>query len=205
MVPYTIDARDDIAAAVTAGVDELITNDPLLARRTEGELEGKPAPIPPPPSKDACIAARAHRSLGTIEARGSRRHGLRVFPMQLKQEARHVVTYASFRTKIECMIRERVLPRLAHGAPNVVAFNEDVGLITLGTGSRGAEARAIVEDPASVCGTQGFPCAAAVVGRRQVELLERGTHGAVEDDDALTGCLDEIALYGQGPSHATEP
>ena len=163
VVPYTIDARDDIAAAVTAGVDELITNDPLLARRTEGELEGKPAPIPPPPSKDACIAARAHRSLGTIEARGSRRHGLRVFAMQLKQEARHVVTYASFRTKIECMIRERVLPRLAHGAPNVVAFNEDVGLITLGTGSRGAEARAIVEDPASVCGTQGFPCATGLL------------------------------------------
>ncbi len=70
VVPYTIDTRDDIAAAVKAGVDELITNDPLLARRTEGELEGKAAPIPPPPSKAACIAARAHRSLGTIEARG---------------------------------------------------------------------------------------------------------------------------------------
>ncbi len=55
--------------------------------------------------------------------------------MQLKQEARHVETYASFRTKIECMIRERVLPRLVHGAPNVVAFNEDVGLMTLATGS----------------------------------------------------------------------
>ena len=68
-----------------------------------------------------------------------------------------MVTYASFRTKIECMIRERVLPRLAHGAPNVVAFNEDIGLMTLGTGSRGAEARAIVEDPASVCPGEGFP------------------------------------------------
>ena len=159
VVPYTLDTRDAIAAAVNGGVDELITNDPLLARRTEGELDPKPAPIPPPPSDYACRAARAHRSLGTIEAYGSRRRGLRVFAMQPKHEARHVETYASFRTKIECLIRERVLPRLARGAPNVVAFNEDIGLMTLGTGSRGARAREIVADPASVCGDAGFPCA----------------------------------------------
>jgi glycerophosphoryl diester phosphodiesterase len=159
VVPFTIDARDDIAAAARLGVDELITNDPLLARKTEAEVEGTPAPIPPPPSAATCRAVRAHRSLGTIAAYGSHRHGLRVFAMQLKQEARHVETYASFRTKIECLIRERVVPRLAHGAPNVVAFNEDVGLMTLGTGSRGAEARAIVEDPESVCPGAVFPCA----------------------------------------------
>ncbi|HEU0024703.1 MAG TPA: glycerophosphodiester phosphodiesterase family protein, partial [Thermoleophilaceae bacterium] len=146
IVPYTLDARDDIAAAATLGVDEIITNDPLLARRTVAEVDTEPPPIPPPPSSSECRAARAHNSLGTIEAYGSRRKGLRVFAMQLKHEARHVVTYASFRTKIECMIRERVLPRLVRGAPNVVAFNEDVGLMTLGTGSRGAQARAIVED-----------------------------------------------------------
>ena len=131
IVPYTIDTAADVAAATRAGVDELITNDPLLARRTEAQVEGPSPAIPPPPSRSACAAARASRSIGTIEARGSRRHGLRVFAMQLKQEARHVETYASFRTKIECMIRERVLPRLVHGAPNVVAFNEDVGLMTL--------------------------------------------------------------------------
>ncbi len=159
VVPYTIDKRDDIANAVNAGVDELITNDPLLARRTETELEPKAPPIPPPPSPSACRAARAHRSLATIEADGSHRHGLRVFAMQLKQEPRHVQTYATFRTKIECMIRERVLPRLAHHAPNVVAFNEDVGLLTLGTGSRGAKGRAIAEDPESVCPGAVFPCA----------------------------------------------
>jgi hypothetical protein len=45
----------------------------------------------------------------------------------------------------------------------------------------------------------------AVIRRGQVELLEGRAHAAVEDDDALTGCLDEIALCGQGSSHATEP
>ncbi len=160
VVPYTLDTRDQIAAAVTSGVDELITNDPLLARRTEAEIDPKPAPIPPPPSESACRAARASRTLGTIEAYGSKRHGIRVFAMQPKQEARHVVSYASFRTKIECMIRERVLPRLARGAPNVVAFNEDIGLMSLGIGSRGAAAREIIEDPASACPNgEGFPCA----------------------------------------------
>ncbi len=161
VVPFTIDARADIAAAVRAGVDELITNDPLLARKVEAELDPGPAAIPPPPSAAACARARAHRTLGTIEAYGSRRHGLRVFAMQPKQEARHIETYASFRTKIECMIRERVLPRLTRGAPNVVAFNEDIGLLTLGTGSRGTEARAIAEDPLSVC-PGGEPLCATV-------------------------------------------
>ena len=77
--------------------------------------------------------------------------------MQLKQEARHVETYASFRTKIECMIRERVLPRLVHGAPNVVAFNEDVGLMTLATGSRGAEARQARRGPGVDLPRPGLP------------------------------------------------
>ncbi len=48
--------------------------------------------------------------------------------MQFKQDGRHVVDYAAFRTKIECLIREWVVPRLAPGRPNVIAFNEDVGL-----------------------------------------------------------------------------
>ena len=59
------------------------------------QVEGPAPAIPPPPSRSAWAAARASRSIGTIEARGSRRHGLRVFAMQLKQEVRHVETYAS--------------------------------------------------------------------------------------------------------------
>ena len=132
IVPYTIDTAPDIAAAARAGVDALITNDPTLARRVVAAAEPKPPPIPPPPSPAACRAARASRSLPTITAYGPHRHGVRVFAMQTKQDARNAVSYATFRTKIECLIRERVAPRLAHGEPNVVAFNEDIGLLTIG-------------------------------------------------------------------------
>ena len=113
VVPYTIDARDDIAAAATAGVDALITNDPLLARRTEGELEAQ-AGADPAAAEQGRLPRRARAPQpGHDRGSRSRRHGLRVFAMQFKQDLRHVVTYGSFRTKIECMIREYVVPRLA--------------------------------------------------------------------------------------------
>ncbi len=67
--------------------------------------------------------------------------------MQYKQEARNVTTYAAFRRKIDCMLRRYVLPHLARHRPNLVVFNEDVGLATLGTGSRGAAARALFVNP----------------------------------------------------------
>ena len=40
-------------------------------------------------------------------------------------------------------MREFVLPRLARGRPNVVALNEDVGLLSIATGSRGRAAREV--------------------------------------------------------------
>jgi hypothetical protein len=44
---------------------------------------------------------------------------------------------------------------------NVVAFNEDIGLMTAGTGSRGAEARGVIANPGGAPGCEGqaFPCA----------------------------------------------
>jgi hypothetical protein len=79
--------------------------------------------------------------------------------MQFKQEVANVVTYASFRTKIECLIREYVLPHLARGRPNVVVFNEDAGLMTLGTGSRGAVARGYLGAKGGPsCENQPAPC-----------------------------------------------
>ena len=94
--PYTLDARDDIAAAVTAGVDELITNDPLLARRTEARARPG-AGADPAAAERVGLPRRARAAARSARSRryGSRRHGLRVFAMQLKQEARHVETYAT--------------------------------------------------------------------------------------------------------------
>src|SRR5438309_1575175 len=110
-----------------------------------------------PPTAAQCAAVRAHRSRPPILALDPEPRAPRVFAMQYKQEVANVVDYAAFRTKIECLIRDDVVPYLARGRPNVVAFNEDVGLATVATGTRGAAARAIAQHPPS-CESQGVPC-----------------------------------------------
>ena len=90
------------------------------------------------PPEPGCAGTAAHRSHPAIEALDPRPGAPRVFGMQYKQDARNVVSYASFRRKIDCMLRTYVLPHLARGRPNVVVFNEDIGLAALGVGSRGA-------------------------------------------------------------------
>ena len=83
-----------------------------------------------------------------------------MFAMQYKQEVANVVSYASFQTKIDCLLRRYVLPHLARGRPNVVVFNEDVGLATIAIGSRGAAARNLFAQRGSPsCESQGAPCA----------------------------------------------
>ena len=116
-----------------------------------------------PPSAATCKKVRAQRTAPPIVTYHRKPRAVRVFAMQFKQEVRHVETYAAFRTKIECMVREYVRPRLARGRGmvNVVAFNEDIGLMTAGTGSRGAQAREVIANPAGAPGCEGraFPCA----------------------------------------------
>jgi hypothetical protein len=78
--------------------------------------------------------------------------------MQYRQEASNVASYGSFRTAIDCMLHRYVLPHLAQGRPNVVVFNEDIGLATLALGSRGAVARRLfARRGAAGCAPQG-PC-----------------------------------------------
>src|SRR5829696_4675877 len=116
-----------------------------------------------PPDDQTCKRVRAHRTTPPVVTYDRKPGAVRVFAMQFKQDVRHVATYASFRAKIECMVREYVRPRLARGRGmvNVVAFNEDIGLMTAGTGSRGAKARQVIGNPGGApgCAGQGFPCA----------------------------------------------
>ena len=118
---------------------------------------------PAPPDAGTCAKVRANRTAPPVVSYDRRSRAVRVFALQFKQEIRHVETYAAFRTKIECMVREQVVPRLARGRGmvNVVALNEDVGLMTAGTGSRGARAREVIANPAGAPGCEGqaFPCA----------------------------------------------
>ncbi|MBX5468823.1 MAG: hypothetical protein IRZ21_02890 [Thermoleophilaceae bacterium] len=119
------------------------------------------APASAAPTRAQCARTQAHRTAPPIESYDAKRGSIRVFAMQYKQEARNVRSYSTFRAKIECMIRTYVVPRLARGRPNVVVFNEDIGLATAAIGSRGAAVRAIAQNPAGTpgCAGQGFPCA----------------------------------------------
>jgi len=163
VVPFTLDTAADIKAAAALGVDEIITDDPGLARRVLAEVEPAAAPLPPPPTAEQCRATRASRTVPPLENLLERPGAPRVFAMQFKQDARHVETYDSFRVKIECMVREYVVPRKVRGRPNVVAFNEDIGLFTIATGSRGQTARSIFADPStsSTCTSAMTPPACA--------------------------------------------
>ena len=137
VVPYTLDTAADVKQAAKIGVDALITNDPRLARGAVASVEPKATPMPKPPSRVRCAQAAASKLATPTESFHPDDTGPRVFAIQFKQDLENVATYADFRTKIECMIREYVKPRMAKDRPNVVALTEDVGLMTLATGSRG--------------------------------------------------------------------
>ncbi|MDX6698757.1 MAG: hypothetical protein QOE65_2154 [Solirubrobacteraceae bacterium] len=161
VVPYTVDRDADLRDAAAAGVDEVISDDPVHSAAVL-EQAAPPVPaIPAAPDGAACDGTRARRSLAPVRTFDPRPGAPRVFAMQLKQDVRNVRTYAAFRTKIECMLREYVVPHLARGRPNVVAFNEDVGLMTIATGSRGQPARDLFAGrDAPGCASQGAPCGA---------------------------------------------
>jgi hypothetical protein len=113
-----------------------------------------------PPTLKQCQSVRASRERPAVLALDPKRRAPRIFAIQYKQDVANVTTYAAFRTKIECVIREDVLPYLARGRPNVVVFNEATGLMTLATGSRGATARNdIAHRGGPSCESQGAPCA----------------------------------------------
>ena len=103
------------------------------------------------PSAQTCRSYGATRALPAIKAYDTSRSAPRVFAMQFKQQARYVRTAATFRTAIECQILRYVKPNLAKGRPNLVVFNEDIGLMTVGIGSRGDAARKLIDTVPPEC------------------------------------------------------
>ena len=147
----------------------------------------------------ACASVRARRELPPILALDPKPRAPRIFAIQFKQDLHNVTTYARFRTKIQCLLREYVLPYLARGRPNVVVFNEDVGLMTLGIGTRGAAARAAFGRPGGPsCEQEGEPCATlaalgAVTGAYspQIAAYETRFGGAIRSPvAAFVGATD---------------
>jgi hypothetical protein len=116
-------------------------------------------------SGSAAVAAPSCRTLTSPRqarpalALDPHRGGPRVFAMQYRQSAADIVSYDSFRTDIECLLKRYVLGHLARGRPNVVVFNEDIGLATAAIGTRGAAARELFDQRQNPsCENQGEPC-----------------------------------------------
>lgn len=102
--------------------------------------------IPERPAAEICASLRPARwrpASGVADANAQ----LRVVGMQYKQEVRHVQSYATFRTKMRCLMEDQAVPLMRSDLPMLVVFNEDIGLMTLATGSRGALVRAQATTP----------------------------------------------------------
>lgn len=178
VVPYTLDTRAEVRAATRAGVDAIISDDPMLARRVAFKASPRPPKPPKPPGRRACRAVAAHNSHPAIKNLDrDDDSGPRVFALQFKQDIANVASYRDFRTKIECMVRTYVKPRLADDRPNVVALTEDVGVMTLATGSRAATTRELFSDAANIPGCAGQPSPCGIVAA--LASLD-GAYGAQE-------------------------
>ncbi len=110
---------------------------------------------------DASVAAshRCPRYGRPAIAADPRPGALRVFAIQFEQQPAAMVSAASFRRAIDCVMRVEVAPRLARGRPNLVVFDENLGLETLAIGPRGAAARALLRSGVSSCRGKASPCA----------------------------------------------
>ena len=88
-----------------------------------------------------------------------RPHALRVFAIQFDQRPASIATAADYAHAIDCAVRTEVLPHLARGRPNLVVFDEDIGLETIAVGPRGRSARALLRGGVPSCAGQQAPCA----------------------------------------------
>jgi hypothetical protein len=95
------------------------------------------------PGTAAAAAGCAHWGRPAIAA-DPRAHALRVFAIQFEQHPAQLATAADYRRAIDCALRTEVLPHLATGRPNLVVFDEDIGLETIAVGPRGAAGRALL-------------------------------------------------------------
>lgn len=83
---------------------------------------------------------------------------LRVFAIQFEQQPAEMISAGSYRNAVDCVMRHEVAPYLASGRPNLVVFDEDIGLETLAVGPRGAKTRYLLRHGTPACRGKPFPC-----------------------------------------------
>jgi hypothetical protein len=91
-----------------------------------------------------------------------RPHALRVFAIQFEQRPGAMASAADYERAVNCALQTEVVPHLARGRPNLVVFDEDVGLETIAIGSRGTSARALLVDRRYGCRTPLCPTLATL-------------------------------------------
>jgi hypothetical protein len=100
-------------------------------------------------------AARCARWGRPAVAADPRPGALRVFAIQFRQTPATMATAAGYARAVDCALRAEVLPHLAPGRPNLVVFDEDIGLETVAIGRRGAATRALLRSGGSTLATLG--------------------------------------------------
>ncbi len=149
------------------------------------------------PTKAQCRAAAAANSVPPVISRDPTPGAPRVFAMQVKLDPADVTTRAAYARKVECLLRAYVLPYRAKGRPNLVVFDEDIGLLTGATGARFAAVRRLAADPAgdTSCAGAPSPCRAVSLLTRFGESLrpERAYYG-----DDVTGLGAPFVLATDG-------
>jgi hypothetical protein len=113
--------------------------------------------LAPAVSANAASAVCPHLGAPAIAA-DPHPHAVRVFAIQFEQRPAQILSAAAYRLAIDCVMRTEVAPHLARGRPNLVVFDEDIGLETIAAGPRGAGARALLRDGAHSCAGQPSPC-----------------------------------------------
>jgi hypothetical protein len=121
----------------------------MAAALTAGDAGARSAGAEHPFARPA-VAACEHWGRPALAA-DPRRHALRVFAIQFAQQPARMRTAADYARAIDCAIRTEVLPHRAHGRPNLVVFDEDIGLETIAIGPRGAPARAVLRNGSPEC------------------------------------------------------
>jgi hypothetical protein len=134
-----------------------------------------------------------------------------VFAIQFQQTPADMVSASSYSRAIDCVMRWEVDPYLAHGRPNLVVFDEDVGLETLAIGPRGKSARNVLRNGTRSCQGKPFPCRTLAAlsalddgyGRALKYLEARFPHLSQQLGRSFVAATDEFARVFMGTMAAT--